>query len=165
MATDDNVAAPHDAFETFYDKIGGRATFERLVEKFYEGVAADEVLRPMYPEADLGPAADRLRMFLEQYWGGPRAYVEQRGHPRLRMRHQPFRINPDARDRWLKHMKAAVDSIDLSPADYAMLWDYLDRAAHSLVNTFESTPSVAVNLPLADDTGGPVADTRSDGSR
>ena len=122
---------------TFYDEVGGRATFERLVARFYEGVAGDEVLRPMYPEADLGPAAERLRMFLEQYWGGPTTYSEQRGHPRLRMRHASFRVGPDARDRWLTHMRAAVDSLELPPAQEAVLWDYLERAAHSLLNSFE----------------------------
>lgn len=125
---------------SFYEAIGGHETFARLVEVFYEGVARDEVLRPMYPEEDLGPAADRLRMFLEQYWGGPTTYSEQRGHPRLRMRHAPFHVNPDARDRWLKHMRVAVDSLDLAPLHHAQLWDYLERAAYSLVNTFEETP-------------------------
>ncbi|HEU4465099.1 MAG TPA: globin, partial [Agromyces sp.] len=85
---------------SFYDEIGGRDTFVRLVHEFYRGVADDPVLRPMYPEEDLGPAEDRLRMFLEQYWGGPTTYSDERGHPRLRMRHLPFKVNPDARDRW-----------------------------------------------------------------
>ncbi|MGF1647992.1 MAG: globin [Kineosporiaceae bacterium] len=125
---------------TFYDLVGGHDTFRRLVERFYAGVAGDPVLRPMYPEADLGPAADRLRMFLEQYWGGPTTYSEQRGHPRLRMRHAPFPVDPDARDRWLAHMRAAVDSVELAPLHQAQLWDYLERAAHSMVNTFGSGP-------------------------
>jgi len=124
---------------SFYDEIGGHATFVRLVDVFYAGVAEDEVLRPMYPEADLGPAADRLRMFLEQYWGGPTTYSQQRGHPRLRMRHVPFHVNPDARDRWRKHMRTAVDALELSALHEATLWDYLDRAAHAMVNTFEPT--------------------------
>ena len=76
-------------------------------------------------------------MFLEQYWGGPTTYSEQRGHPRLRMRHAGFRVGPDARDRWLRHMRAAVDSLDLPQAQEAVLWDYLERAAHSLLNSFE----------------------------
>ena len=122
---------------TFFEEVGGYETFRRIVAKFYEGVAGDEVLRPMYPEADLGPAATRLRMFLEQYWGGPTTYSEQRGHPRLRMRHAPYKVNPDARDRWLKHMRVAVDSLGLAPLHQAQLWDYLERAAHSLLNTFE----------------------------
>jgi len=128
----------HDASaQTFYEKIGGHETFERIVTVFYQGVAQDEVLRPMYPEADLGPAARRLWMFLEQYWGGPTTYGDERGHPRLRMRHVPFKVNPDARDRWLRHMRAGLDAASLAPADDALLWDYLERAAHSLVNTFE----------------------------
>jgi hemoglobin len=120
-----------------WSEIGGRPTFEKLVRRFYEGVASDAVLRPMYPEDDLEPAIQRLTGFLEQYWGGPGTYSEVRGHPRLRMRHQPFKVNPDARDRWLLHMRSAVDSLELSPLDDATLWSYLDRAAHAMVNTFE----------------------------
>ncbi|CAM3614324.1 globin [Isoptericola cucumis] len=123
--------------ESFYEQVGGHATFQRLVDRFYEGVAADEVLRPMYPEEDLGPAAERLTMFLEQYWGGPTTYSERRGHPRLRMRHAPFKVNPDARDRWLRHMRDALDSLDLAPIHESQLWDYLERAAFSMINTFE----------------------------
>ena len=122
---------------SFYDEIGGHDTFVRLVHEFYRGVADDPVLRPMYPEEDLGPAEDRLRMFLEQYWGGPTTYSDERGHPRLRMRHLPFKVNPDARDRWLAHMRAAVDTLELSPIADATLWDYLQRAAFAMVNTFE----------------------------
>ncbi len=110
-------------------------TFARLVDVFYEGVATDPVLKPMYPEEDLGPAKRRLTMFLEQYWGGPTTYSEERGHPRLRMRHLPFVVDPDARDRWLRHMRAAVDALGLAPMYEATLWDYLERAAHSLVNS------------------------------
>jgi hemoglobin len=134
------VSAPDDLrrAESFYTAVGGEDTFRRLVHAFYAGVAQDPVLRPMYPEADLGPAEDRLRMFLEQYWGGPTTYSEQRGHPRLRMRHAGFRVDPDARDRWLAHMRTAVDSLDLAPMHEAVLWDYLERAAHSLVNTFDA---------------------------
>jgi hemoglobin len=91
----------------------------------------------MYPEQDLGPAAERLTLFLEQYWGGPTTYSDERGHPRLRMRHAPFKVNPDARDRWLLHMRAAVDSLDLAPLHQAQLWDYLERAAYSMLNTFD----------------------------
>ena len=91
----------------------------------------------MYPEEDLGPASERLLLFLEQYWGGPSTYGDTRGHPRLRMRHMPFRVNPDARDRWLLHMRAAVDTLELSPLHEAELWSYLERAAHAMVNTFE----------------------------
>ena len=125
---------------TFYDEVGGHDTFVRLVDAFYRGVAADPILKPMYPEEDLAPAAERLTLFLEQYWGGPTTYSEQRGHPRLRMRHLPFHVNPDARDRWLQHMRAAVDELGLSPLHETTLWDYLQRAAHAMVNTFDPTP-------------------------
>lgn len=121
----------------FWEHVGGRPTFERLVRVFYQGVADDPVLRPMYPEDDLEGAIQRLTGFLEQYWGGPGTYSEERGHPRLRMRHLPFKVNPEARDHWLRHMRVAVDSLDLSPLDHAMLWDYLERAAHAMVNTFD----------------------------
>lgn len=119
---------------TFYEAVGGRETFAKLVHTFYQGVSQDEVLREMYPEEDLGPAEERLLKFLEQYWGGPTTYSQERGHPRLRMRHVPFHVNADARDRWLKHMRAGVDSLDLPPAYESMLWDYLERAAFSLQN-------------------------------
>lgn len=121
----------------FYDEVGGRPVFQKLVHEFYRGVAGDPVLKPMYPEEDLGPAEERLLLFLEQYWGGPGTYTEQRGHPRLRMRHMPFKVNPDARDRWLLHMRAALDTLELSPMHEAALWDYLERAAHAMVNTFD----------------------------
>jgi hemoglobin len=124
---------------SFYEQAGGMPTFRRLVDAFYRGVAEDEVLRPMYPEEDLGPAAERLTLFLAQYWGGPATYSENRGHPRLRMRHMPFLVNPDARDRWLTHMRAAVDEIALPPILAEALWDYLQRAAFAMVNSFEPT--------------------------
>ncbi|MEO7754571.1 MAG: globin [Terracoccus sp.] len=120
---------------TFYDDFGGHDTFARLVHEFYRGVAQDEQLRALYPEDDLGPAEERLLMFLEQYWGGPTTYSEQRGHPRLRMRHQPFEVTPDMRDRWLLHMMTAVDSLGLAQEDDDRLRDYLTRAAYSLVNS------------------------------
>jgi len=129
--------AEDDSNESFFDQIGGHDTFVKLVDAFYDGVKSDPVLRPMYPDEDMEGAVWRLRSFLEQYWGGPHTYSEQRGHPRLRMRHMPFKVNPDARDRWLSHMATAVDSLGLSEIDRAMLWDYLERAAHSMVNTFE----------------------------
>jgi hemoglobin len=119
----------------FYERAGGYATFKRLVDKFYEGVATDPILRPMYPEEDLGPAAERLTLFLIQYWGGPSTYQELRGHPRLRMRHFPFAINSEARASWLKHMRAAVEEISLPPLLEAELWGYLDRAATAMLNT------------------------------
>jgi len=109
----------------------------RLVDEFYAGVADDPVLRPLYPEADLGPAADRLRMFLVQYWGGPGTYSQERGHPRLRMRHAPFRVGVTERDAWLGHMRKAVDSLGLPPDQERTLWEYLERAAFFMVNTLE----------------------------
>lgn len=122
--------------ETFFERVGGHETFDRLVRQFYQGVMSDPVLAPMYPEDDIEGAIWRLTAFLEQYWGGPHDYQEARGHPRLRMRHQPFPINPAARQRWLHHMRSAVDQLQLSPLDEAELWDYLERAATSMVNTF-----------------------------
>ena len=121
----------------FYDQVGGKETFRKIAMRFYEGIATDEILRPMYPEEDLVPATERLQLFLEQYWGGPSTYQELRGHPRLRMRHQPFKINPVAREHWLKHMKAAVESVKLSPLHEAEMWAYLERAATAMLNSFE----------------------------
>ena len=120
--------------QSFYEAIGGHDTFVRLVDRFYEGVADDPLLRPMYPEEDLAGARERLTMFLEQYWGGPTTYSQQRGHPRLRMRHAPFPVDAAARDAWLRHMRAAVTELGLPPLYESLLWDYLERAAHSLVN-------------------------------
>lgn len=123
---------------SFWEAVGGRPTFEKLVRAFYDGIRTDEVLLPMYPEQpDLEGAIQRLTGFLEQYWGGPGTYSEQRGHPRLRMRHMAFAVTPDARDRWLRHMRAAVDTLELSQLHEAMLWDYLERAAHAMVNSAE----------------------------
>jgi hemoglobin len=121
--------------QTFYELVGGEATFRRLVHVFYQGVAADPELRAMYPEEDLGPAEERLALFLMQYWGGPRTYSDNRGHPRLRMRHAPFAVNQAAHDAWLRHMRAAVDELGLDPAHETQLWDYLVYAAASMVNT------------------------------
>jgi len=123
---------------TFYDEVGGAETFRAIVHEFYRRVAEDPVLRPMYPEQDLGPAEDRLRMFLEQYWGGPTTYSEQRGHPRLRMRHVPFRVDAAAHDAWLRAMLGAIDTVDrdtLDDAHRAALVDYVTRAAAMLVNS------------------------------
>ncbi len=121
--------------ESFYQSVGGHPTFVKLIDVFYDGVADDEILRPMYPEEDLEPAKERFLMFLEQYWGGPKTYSETRGHPRLRMRHHPYQVTPAARDRWLLHMRHAIDSLELPPLQEATLWDYMERAAHSLVNS------------------------------
>jgi hemoglobin len=129
------VSAPVPQEPSFFDAIGGEATFRRLVDKFYTGVAEDPLLRPLYPEEDLGPAADRLTLFLMQYWGGPNTYSSTRGHPRLRMRHAPFRVGPDERDAWLRHMRDAVDDLGLAEPYRSTLWDYLERAAYFMVNT------------------------------
>ena len=118
----------------FFDAIGGHDSFDRIVRRFYEGVKTDDVLRPMYPD-DLDGAIWRLTAFLEQYWGGPTAYSDERGHPRLRARHAAFRIDDVARDRWLTHMTAAVEAEALAPMHHETLMDYLDRAAHAMVNT------------------------------
>ena len=134
---------------TFYEAVGGRETFAKLTDVFYREVANDPVLKPMYPEEDLGPAKERLLLFLEQYWGGPTTYSENRGHPRLRQRHMPFHVNPDARDRWLAAMRTAVDELGLSPLHEETLWDYLQRAAHAMVNTFEPTPEASPESPRA----------------
>jgi hemoglobin len=122
---------------TFYDDIGGSATIRGIVKRFYEGVAQDEVLRPLYPEADLSGAENRFAMFLEQYWGGPTTYSDQRGHPRLRMRHAPFAVTPTARDHWLTHFRAALDAGDLTPEQYTQFWDYVTHAAQFMINTLE----------------------------
>ncbi|MDJ0316025.1 globin [Arthrobacter sp. H35-MC1] len=127
-------AEPADYSDTFYGQIGGHETFKKMIHVFYQGIAADPLLRAMYAEEDLGPAEHRMLMFMEQYWGGPRTYLEERGHPRLRMRHVPFAVTPEARDRWLAAMRKGVDAVQLSPMHEATLWDYLERAAHSLVN-------------------------------
>ena len=121
--------------QQFFAEVGGADTFHKLVARFYTEVADDPVLRPIYPEEDLGPAEVRLRMFLEQYWGGPRTYSDQRGHPRLRMRHAPFTVDQAAHDAWLHHMRAAVDELGLVEEHRQQLWDYLVYAAASMVNT------------------------------
>jgi hemoglobin len=120
--------------QSFYDEIGGAATFETLIARFYEGVAVDPILRPMYPEEDLGPAADRLRMFFEQYFGGPKTYQEERGHPRLRMRHSPYAIDEAARDSWLRLMREAMDTLDLTEEQDDRLWEYMIMAAWGMQN-------------------------------
>jgi hemoglobin len=128
--------------ESFYDAVGGHDTFVRLVHHFYQGVEADPLLRPIYPEEDLSGAEHRLTMFLEQYWGGPTTYSQERGHPRLGQRHAPFRVSPSARDAWLRHMRDAIEASDLSPEHADQLWAYVTRAAHFLVNTFDEDDAV-----------------------
>ena len=123
---------------SFYDEVNGDETFRAIVSRFYQLVREDEILRPLYPEEDLDAAEERLRMFLDQYWGGPRTYSDQRGHPRLRMRHSPFKIGYIERDAWLRCMRTAVAEIDsktLDDAHRAKLLDYLEMAAHSMVNS------------------------------
>ena len=124
--------------QNFYEAVGGEATFERLTNAFYAQVADDPIMRPMYPEEDLGPAARRLKMFLEQYWGGPRTYSDERGHPRLRMRHMPFKVGPLERDAWLRCMRIGVAEIEpeiLDDDHRKALLDYLEMAANSLLNS------------------------------
>ncbi|TDO07250.1 hemoglobin [Mycobacterium sp. BK086] len=124
--------------QTFYDAVGGAETFHKIVSRFYELVREDEVLLPLYPPDELDAAEDRLRMFLEQYWGGPRTYSDQRGHPRLRMRHAPFVIGFLERDAWLRCMHTAVASIDSATLDdehRRELLAYLEMAAQSMVNS------------------------------
>ncbi len=119
---------------TIFELAGGEETFRRLVDRFYAGVASDPLLRPLYPGEDLSGAAERLRLFLEQYWGGPPAYSERRGHPRLRMRHLPFAIGRAERDAWLRNMKEAVDSIDLHPKVRSAFLEYFEAASTAMIN-------------------------------
>jgi hemoglobin len=118
---------------TLFDAVGGMAFFRSLVDRFYDGVADDEVLRPLYP-MDLDPPRRHLALFLAQYWGGPPEYDEQRGPPRLRMRHVAFAIGPVERDRWLLHMRAAIDALELAADVEAALREYFDMAAEAMRN-------------------------------
>ena len=119
---------------SLYERVGGSAFFESLVNRFYEGVADDRVLRPMYREGDLSEERQWLSLFLIQYWGGPGDYSAQRGHPRLRMRHFPFSIGVEERDAWLRHMLAAVASSGAGPAEAAELEAYFVSAAEFMIN-------------------------------
>lgn len=119
---------------TFYEQVGGEKFFADLVSQFYAVVATDPILRPMYPDNDMKGAAERLQWFLSQYWGGPSTYQENRGHPRLRMRHAQFAITTEARDAWLNAMNRAVDGVEIDAALKGELWSYLEMAANSLVN-------------------------------
>ncbi len=119
---------------SFYDEVGGESFFADLVSQFYAHVVIDPILRPMYPESDLQGAAQRLQMFLEQYWGGPTTYQTTRGHPRLRMRHADFYIDTAARDAWLNAMHKVVGTITMDEELRKQLWSYLVMAADSMVN-------------------------------
>jgi hemoglobin len=121
---------------TLYDAVGGEQTFRKLVGRFYELVADDiEILRPLYPDADLGPAEDRFRMFLIQYWGGPTTYTDLRGHPRLRMRHAPFAIGPAQRDAWIAAMTTAVDETAIDEPHRTQLLSYFTTTADHMINS------------------------------
>ena len=128
---------PLPSARTFYTEVGGEPVFRALVAHFYAGVRSDPVLAPLYPQDDWAGAEERLRGFLEQYWGGPTTYSQQPGHPRLRMRHAPFAIGTRERDAWLAHMRAAVDSLGLTPEQDATLWGYLEMAARSMQNRWD----------------------------
>ena len=119
---------------SLYDAAGGMPFFESLVDRFYDGVEGDPVLRPLYPEPDLAGARHRLTLFLAQYWGGPRTYDDERGHPRLRMRHAPFAIGPAERDAWLRHMREAISWVDPPAPVAARLHAYIDMAADAMRN-------------------------------
>ena len=118
---------------TLFDAVGGVATFERLADNFYNRVGADSSLRPMYP-ADLAESKRTLALFLIQYWGGPTTYSQERGHPRLRMRHMPFAIGQTERDAWMRHMTAAVQDERFSPQIEEALLSYFDRVATFMMN-------------------------------
>lgn len=122
---------------TPYERMGGAEFFATLCDRFYSRVETCDLLRPMYPPGDLKPATDRLRMFLEQYFGGPRTYSEQRGHPRLRARHMGYHIDTVARDTWLGHMEWALDGLDIDAEPRAELWAYFVRAADFMINTYD----------------------------
>jgi hemoglobin len=120
---------------TDYDSFGGKDFFTSLVKDFYQEIINDPILKPMYPEDDLDGAIERLTLFLMQYWGGPGTYSELRGHPRLRMRHAEFPIDFAARDSWLKNMNVALDKQQITDENRTKLWNYLQMAADSMVNT------------------------------
>jgi hemoglobin len=126
------IASPR---QSFYVAVGGEPTFRRIVGRFYEEVAADHLLRALYPDQDLGPAEERLTLFLMQYWGGPTTYSDERGHPRLRMRHHPFVIGPAARDAWLRAMRIAVDEAEVPEPYRTELWDYFVTVAENMMNS------------------------------
>ncbi|MBA3743306.1 globin [Sporichthya sp.] len=134
MTFDLTPASPSRPPADFYPRVGGDQFFYDLVHEFYLGVAGDPELRALYPEEHLSAAEERFRLFLMQYWGGPGTYSEQRGHPRLRMRHAPFPVTLDMRDRWLRHMRAALDKLQPEPDLEGWLWRYFEMAADSMRN-------------------------------
>jgi hemoglobin len=125
--------------QSLYDAVGGAPAFARIAARFYELVATDEILRPLYPEADLGPAEERLRLYLAEHWGGPAAYTQLRGPARLAARHMPFRVTRAHRDAWLHAMRIAVDEAGLAPAQRDRVWGHLETVATNL--TTHHTPS------------------------
>lgn len=135
MSTEPSSPASHNVAATLFERVGGISFFERLAEEFYVSVRTDPVLLALYPEPDdLGPARRRLALFLAQYWGGPTTYSDERGHPRLRMRHATFPIDDAMRDRWLAHMNAALDAVAVPAELIAEMRDYFVRAADHLRN-------------------------------
>lgn len=129
------VAEERTHVANVYEAAGGEPVLRELVRRFYAKVEADPVLRPLYPGEDLAGATERLTLFLIQYWGGPSTYSERRGHPRLRMRHQPFAIGQNERDAWLRHMTEAVDSLELAPGVRKALLDYFEVASTAMINS------------------------------
>ena len=125
-----------DAYEgqSYYDKVGGHETFARLISIFFDGVRSEPELLAIYPSGDLAGAEERLRLFFEQYWGGPLTYSRTRGAPRLKMRHMPYKVTPRMRDRWLQHMHHAITVVGLAPEEEFWMRDYVERAADFLVN-------------------------------
>jgi hemoglobin len=125
---------------TLFEEVGGSEFFDRLVDRFYEGVASDDVLLPLYPEqSDLTGAKERLTLFLQQYWGGPTTYSDERGHPRLRQRHFPFVIGQLERDRWMVHMMAAVDELSPNDSVHQQLAEYMTMASTAMINSPSAT--------------------------
>ena len=125
---------------TLFDEVGGSQFFDRLVDRFYEGVATDDVLLPLYPEqSDLSGAKERLTLFLQQYWGGPTTYSDERGHPRLRQRHFPFAIGERERDHWMMHMMAAVDELSPNDSVHSQLMEYMAMASIAMINSPSAT--------------------------
>jgi len=121
---------------SLFEEVGGSQFFDRLVDRFYEGVATDDVLLPLYPEqSDLSGAKERLTLFLQQYWGGPTTYSDERGHPRLRQRHFPFVIGERERDRWMVHMMAAVDELSPNETVHQQLMEYMTMASTAMINS------------------------------